>query len=623
MARLERRLSVPTQNSRSDPAQRAGAGGWLDLLLVLVLPVGIVAGIYLAPFLTDRATMPFGVDTSTYIWRTNVVHDLGVSSLTPEATNAPKPLGDRPGYPIVLSLLRSATGMSSLTLMWLAPALFACALGLAAASLAADGAQDRRRRSGVVAVAVSGSAFVAWTAVGYAANLAFDVVAMAAAVMFLEVARGRRGIVGGAVLLAGGILIHAMFATLFVVVLGVAVLALFVRSRLGDGSQDRRLAARRCALMMLLGVGVGIAGLLLAPQQIQRLPDVQPDAPGPAIKMEERLGAMALPLTLPLAGLGACLLALDRRPGRRDAALLLGIWSSVAVASLVAWYFLDLPLPPYRWAAFALAIPASIVLGTFAMGDRLRRSGRRRASVAAALGVAAAIGLASAGASVWWSREPTLTAQESAQLATLSSYLEPLPTDTKVVILLDRGRRKAPFNRAWAGLPADRLPYVTMLAEHLRPQAPGFGLEPELLASDTVVVSLDAYREPTSLGRQLGPGVHLISGATSPGVRAGEPPRAPPGVALGLSTVALLALLVVTGGGWATLLTGLPRIGVASVAPAFGTAVLACIGFAASRLHMPLHGFTGAGLVVAVAVSGWAAAYIGRSRRSAESLSQA
>ena len=113
--------------------------------------------------------------------------------------------------------------------MWLTPALFSAAVGLAAGSLASDGALERRVRSGAIAVAVGGSAFVAWTAVGYAANLALDVVVMAAAVMALEVARGRRGVWAGAVLVVGAVLLHWMFALLFVAVLGVMAVIRSVR----------------------------------------------------------------------------------------------------------------------------------------------------------------------------------------------------------------------------------------------------------------------------------------------------------------------------------------------------------------------------------------------------------
>ena len=586
---------------------------WFEVLVAVVLPAGVVAAIYLTPFVTDPSTMPFGVDTSTYIWRTNVVHDLGIASLTPDVTNAPKPLGDRPGYPLVLSLLRSATGFSSLSLMWLTPALFSAALGLAAGSLASDGALERRVRSGAIAVAVGGSAFVAWTAVGYAANLALDVVAMAAAVMALEVARGRRGVWAGAVLVVAAVLLHWMFALLFIAVLGVTAVIRSVRLR-DERDRSPRMALGRLARMLAIGTVVGVIGLLLlAPQRPARLPEVDPARPGPAGRVELRLPALALPVTIPLAAIGSALLASDRR--RRTAGVLLGIWASLAVISVVAWFLLDLPLPPYRWAGFALGIPIAIVLGAFAAGDLLERRGRRLlASLAVAGALAVGVGFAGAGASVWWSREPTLAADEFGQLRTLSSYVGSLSPQTRIVILIEPYRKRAPFNRAWTGLPADRLRFTTMIPARIDERAPDLGLPPDARERPgTVVVSLDAYREPPGVGRSLGPGVHLIFGPDPEGIQVGSPPRAPPPLHLAASVVVLLGLLAFSGGGWASL-TDLRGIGVASVAPAFGVAILTSVGLLASRAGVPLHPPWGTVLVATVGIAGWLAAFVRRGR---------
>lgn len=586
---------------------------WFEVLVAVVLPAGVVAAIYLTPFVSDPSTMPFGVDTSTYIWRTNVVHDLGIASLTPDVTNAPKPLGDRPGYPLVLSLLRSATGFSSLSLMWLTPALFSVAVGLAAGSLASDGALERRGRSGAIAVAVGGSAFVAWTAVGYAANLALDVVAMAAAVMALEVARGRRGVWAGAVLVVGAVLLHWLFALLFVAVLGVMAVIRSVRLR-DEGDRSPRMALGRLARMLAIGTVVGvIALLLLAPQRPTRLPEVDPARPGPAGRVELRLPALALPVTIPLAAIGSALLVSDRR--RRTAGVLLGIWASLAVISVVAWFLLELPLPPYRWAGFALGIPIVIVLGAFAAGDLLERRGRRiLASLAVAGALAAVVGLVGAGASVWWSREPTLAADEFGQLGTLSSYVGSLPPQTRIVILIEPYRKRAPFNRAWAGLPADRLRFITMIPARIDEHAPDLGLPPAAREQPgTVVVSLDAYREPPGVGRSLGPGVHLIFGPDAERVQVGAPPRAPRPLHLAVSVVVLLGLLAFSGAGWASL-TDLPRIGVVCVAPAFGVAILTSVGLLASRVGVPLHPPWGTVLVATVGITGWVVAFVRRRR---------
>jgi hypothetical protein len=284
--------------------------------------------------------------------------------------------------------------------------------------------------------------------------------------------------------------------------------------------------------------------------------------------------------------------------------------------SLVAWFVLDLPLPPYRWAGFALAIPAAIVLGASAAGDRFARSDRRGgALLPAALGILATVWLAGAGASVWWGREPTLVAYEFAELRTLASYLEPLPVDTRVVILMEAYRKRAPFNRAWTMLPPERFPYITMVAARVRPDAPDLGLPPAAQGRPgTVVVALDAFRRPAGIGTPLGPGVHLISGPAPRGVEPGLPPRAPPSIAMAFTVVILLSVLVFTGGGWAASLSDLPALGIVSVAPAFGVAILGALGLVASRVGIPLRGLGGIGLVALIAISGWVAALLVRRR---------
>lgn len=73
---------IEPARAEADPAS-SNTSLWLEVLVAVVLPAGVVAAIYLTPFASDPSTMPFGVDTSTYIWRTNVVHDLGIASSRP------------------------------------------------------------------------------------------------------------------------------------------------------------------------------------------------------------------------------------------------------------------------------------------------------------------------------------------------------------------------------------------------------------------------------------------------------------------------------------------------------------------------------------------------------------
>jgi len=117
------------------------------------------------------------------------------------------------------------------------------------------------------------------------------------------------------------------------------------------------------------------------------------------------------------------------------------------------------------------------------------------------------------------------------------------------------------------------------------------------------------------IGLPLGPGVTLISGPAPRHIEAGVPPRAPPGIELAFMVAILLAVLVLTGGGWAAALSDLPALGIVSVAPAFGVAILSCTGLVASRLGVPLHGLAGAGLVGGIAIAGWITALVRRDRR--------
>ena len=83
---------------------------------------------------------------------------------------------------------------------------------------------------------------------------------------------------------------------------------------------------------------------------------------------------------------------------------------------------------------------------------------------------------------------------------------------------------------------------------------------------------------------------------------------------MAFTVVILLSVLVFTGGGWAATLSDLPALGVVSVAPAFGVAILGALGLVASRVGLPLRGLGGMGLVALIAISGWMAALLVRRR---------
>jgi hypothetical protein len=566
----------------------------IDVIFAIGAPVVVVAVIYLAPFVVDSSKMPIGFDVSGYIWHVNVVHDFGIPTLEDLAPRS-SVLAQRPGYAVSLSIIRSATGASSLTIMWIAPALFAAAIGLAACSLAADGALERPRRSVAVAVAVGGSAFVAWTAVGYATNLAFDVVAVACAVVALRVARGERGMLAGGILLAGGTLLHWLFAALFAGLLALFALVSVVLPTLRNDPVARK-TPQRVGAMLLAAVVLGLAGAALAPAFPSGLPGIE-GGTGRTALIAERLPSMALPVTVPLALVGAWILVSVRRRDAHQVALLLSLWASLAVLGPVTWYTLHLPLPPYRWAGFALGIPALISLGALGIWAKLaQRPSWPRALAGIGLTTIVTLGLVAAGANVWWTRHPRLTAEELAQAGTLSSYLAGVPDHSPIIVIVGPRQRPEPIAaRIRGGLPAARIPDVRVVPAKIDPEAPDLGLG-QALGTDparAVVVELDAYRDGPEDGRPLGPGVRLLAGPEPGTVRPVAPPRAPSALALAGLTAAAIAVLGVAGIGWAKGLTELGIIGFLALAPAFGLAALALIGLAASRLGVPLHGFGG------------------------------
>jgi hypothetical protein len=606
---------MPEGDVRSESRLRSSV---IDIAFAIVAPVIVTATIYLAPFVDDPTKMPSGFDVSGYMWNLNVVHDFGIPTLRDLAPEG-SVLAQRPGYPIALSILRSTTGSSSLTIMWIAPAIFAAAIGLAAGSLASDGALEKRRRSVVVAIAVAGSAFVVWTAVGYATNLAFDVIAVACAVVALRVARGERGILAGAILLAGGALLHWMFAVLFAGLLAAFALASYVLPVVRNDPVARK-TPQRIGAMVAAAAVLGLVGTVLASAYPSGLPRIG-GGPGSAAFVAARLPSMALPVTVPLALVGGWIVATGRRRAGHQAALLLALWASLAVVGPATWYWLNLPLPPYRWAAFALGIPALISLGVLGIWTNLtQRPSWVREIAGAGLAAIAVFGLVAPGAAVWWSRHPRLTAEELAQTGTLSSYLANVPEHSPIIVIIGPRKRPDPVaGRIRGGLPATRVPDVRVVPARVDLDAPDLGLGPGILGPDparAVVVELEAYRRGSADGRRLGPGVWLLAGPEPGDVRPATPPRAPSVLAFAGLTAAALATFAVAGVGWAMGLTELALLGCLALAPAFGLATLGPIGLVASRLGIPLHGAGGWSVLAVTALLGAASAAISHRTRT-------
>ncbi len=589
---------------------RSSFRSWPGFLLAIAAPAVVIGGLYLAPFFHDATTMPFGFDTAGYVWRAEMVHGAGVASLSPEVFGDRKALGYRPAYPVLLSLLRTATGASPLALAWVFPAAMAALIGLGAGAMATDGLLEGRGRSGAVALAVGGSAFIAWTAVGYATALAFDVIAIALAVVALRVSARGRGVVAGALLLGGGVLYHWMFAAVLAAVLAAFALVLTIaKRRAADRAWGPTSGGRRLGWMLLGGGVLGGIGLLFAPELPGHLPHVHYGGPGSLTFIRERLPSMALWLTLPLAAIGTALVASDRRGERRWGVALPAIWASLALVGLGAWYVLHLPTPPYRWAGFAFAIPALVVLGALAIWTRAGNRWPGGTAAGIGLSVVTVMAFVGAGAHVWWDlATPRIDAAQLAQVRTVAGYLAQTPADTPVLFLTAPSRGRAPLDLIRAGLPADRIPDASLASARVRADGSlvSPGGTPLAPPPGSAVVILDTLLGGSPAGTALGGGITLVAGPAPAGrVDAAPLPRAPSWPALvGLWALILLVLGAV-GSGWASGLTDLPAAGRVAIAPAVAMAVIGFVGTVASRLGVPLGGIGGIGLLLATAGMGW------------------
>ncbi len=566
--------------------------------------------LYLWPFIQDRRLAPFGMDPIGYVWRTNVVHDLGIAALTPTVTGQAKTLGSRPLYLTLVSALEALTGRSSFDLAWIMPGILATTVGLSAGVLVVDGMRLSRWWAIPVGVGVATSAFVALTAT-YSANLTADALLLAAAALCVRAAWDRRQPHAGIVLLLGAALLtHWMFGAL---ALGL-VLAYAVAIAVIGGRGDGRAVGRSVAFGSAGAVVLAVAGFLLAPQAPGTLPTVI--AANAAIISRWRLPLLPLGVTIVLAAVALLVLLLLRRREIDAGAIFLVLWVAILPAGLIAWYLLDIPLPPYRVAAFVLALPILAVLLGPALAARFEYAGR----VALVGGSLAAIGIAAwlalGGSTAWWirGRAPVVRATVYDELSTSAAYVSALPPHTDLVFVTNEAIGLGFVQYVVAsGLPADRLADMRVVSTSQGQLPP--------MQSGSAVLYLYSYNADTPPGeaRPLGPGVFVIQGPDV-AVRAGgaEPFRVPGALTLVMSSLACLAILTIAGSGWSSAVSDAARGGRLALAPALGIASIGIVALVLSRLGVPFAG-GGAWLMLAVSCgTGWMLwAVRGRSLRDA------
>jgi hypothetical protein len=503
---------------------------------------------------------------------------------------------------VFVATIIGTSGVPAMELAWVTPAILAACIGLASGTLAIDGLLQPRRRALAYAVGVAGSSFVAWTAVGYGANLLLDPIALALILAAVLAAFRRRGVIVGVLLVAAAGITHWVFAAIVIAILGALALALLLAARLPAGSRPPGGAAWRVGGMALGGSAIAVA-LLAVPELSWSIPTIDPAEREP-LKVSERLPSMALWLTGPIAVVGG-ILGLGRGSLQRRwmAGLLLG-WVAIGLLGVAGW-FLGFPTPPYRSAGFALGIPLLIVFAAAELGDRLLGGrGPVRSVARAVLILTTAAALAAVGASVWWTEQPKIRATGFQQLETVERYLDAVGFEGDVLFT----QRTA----ATVGLrePSLRAVFPLELTHRAAFHELRFPRSGERLdaPADAVVVYLSAYdRRPAPPGATLAPGVVVLQGP--PLTADFEPAPAfeapPPSELIGVAVGALVVLGLV-GSGWTWLLE-LGTVGRIGLAPVLGAAMVPLVGLVTSRLGLPFDRTGSAVLLAGVLALGWAA----------------
>jgi hypothetical protein len=593
-------------------AARRAVGGrrWIGPILaglLLVALVAVIGRIYLEPYLDDPARFPHGIDTPGYVFRTRVVHDIGLNAL--------ESFGERPGHPIVTSILRDVSGATPLDFARVNPAVFAIAIGAAGAALAVASAGERRWVAVAVGVGLAASPFVALTAIGYASNLLLDVFAVAAVALAVRVGTGRKGAAAVILLIGAAAIAHWLFAIGLVLLLGVYAVAVFVFEwmRRRRSAEPRSTHPARLLVVVALGAVLGVLALRAAPELPHKVPSTKQDA---AAKIATRLPFMKLAITIPLAGAGAAIMLLSGRSASRRSAVPLVMWASAAPLGLFAWKVLDMTVP-HRVVPFALGVPFLIVLGagaTRAWTDaRASRPGGASwvtagAVVSAVLVLASAAWLARLGTETWAEQPAGFTPAQMDQAVTLAAYLETIPPQTRVVVPVGSGVWR-PLRALQVTLPIERYETVDIWRVNFFGDTNDFRRRlAERFPEGTVAAYLAGYSAQGPLrGTALGPGVILLAGPEPPRRLSVAPVEPTDAGELTRLTAISVATVLFVGFGWTLLMTGLPAFAAVCLSPAIGVAALSIGGLIAGRLGFPLG--RGGGVIAALAIGllGWLA----------------
>ena len=592
--------------------------------MLAAVAIGFVTVLLLLPY-GNREDPGLSYDTPYYVWRTRAVATGGVDVLTTIPTGA---VPERPGVPVLGSLLGAVTGTDALTFTVVLRAIAAVAIGLAAGAMAVEALREPRWAFAAFVVGLGASAAVVGTAVGSLDQLLADVLLVAAAAVAPLVAAGRTGTLALGVLFAAAAATHWVFAGLFLLLLAGVALALLPGSLTSHraGAAWTATPSGRLLRAALVAVAAAMVTLAILPALPHRLPPAIGDR-GNLL----RLDAYELALVLPLAALGF-VLTFRRSDGSRRAALtLLGLWAATVPLAMVVSAVLPTPIKLFRVAPFALGIPALVTLFLVTIakeaGSRLGRAGAVLGAVVLAGGLFWASG--SSVSSFDEAAAASIT-ERLTQARTAGRYLDGVSRAGRPVIfvtegnprLLDRVVRSAvppdliadtwvfvgrPSDLATAG-PVDdpSRPRLTEIAQKW--WAAAWPDPSQVFAREPLVIRIGPAGR-TDVGEEgaieLAPGVEVVRGPPPAASFAPPAPFRATWTELLVATGLALVVLIVVGGGWTLSMLEVSRLAAFGLAPAFGIAALILGGTVASRLGLSLARPGGSLIVLATGGVGW------------------
>lgn len=589
--------------------------------------------------------VPIGVDTPSHLWRSRVVHALGLrglfgSSVYEYHANSANP--DRIGLPVLGSVLGSVVNVGPWRLMFVAAAVAAAVLAFSAWALA-RAVGEPRWAAPIYAAVVAASIPFAISSRSHLDNALVDGMLVAAAAVVLRLAREEPGVGAGVVLVAGGVLMHWPIGLMFVGIVGLYALLLLPASiarRREDVSWLATPTARVGVVGALAGA-LGLGALLLTPGA--HLFSTAERAPF-AANVARTLHWYEVPLTGVVAAAGAVLLWLQapRAPHRR-ALLFYLAWMVPIVAGVLAFAF-GRALPVMRLVGVAL--PA-IFLAAAAGTGLIRLASRAPGPIGWGLAVLATAGVA-AGVAVqahvarqsFEGTQPMARTVEVEPIRAAVAYLTSSAPGRKAVVAIDRPEDPGSdfgvipsFRRIRAFAPGAEAPDVAtylgdpanLLAGRVthRPDVPGYDAAADVywaslrpwLTPDTVVLVLapfyDRYHALLKVhpGAEIAPGVMLLRGPPpAPGFAPPPPLRAPSPSDLYRWIALSFAVLGLAGLGWAVALLRTGWADRVAFAPALGLAALVIAAFVLGYARVLVSGPAGRTMFWAVAAAGWLAA---------------